>query len=293
MSTATLANDRDLLAMARMVNTERVDVPVEHGLPPSLLIDLTRQIGCDVIGLVEFDSTGRTCPFVQSIPFLVSRTPDPAGAPVTDFDPVQWSHYWECECCSYPDRSGDFRSVVGIGDFYSDRQWRSIGTRCGINRPLGFAHSLMLTLPVPGATRASGRSVRLCLFRGPGRDFTDRDRAVLTLLRPHLLESYLAAERQRHPTPRLTQRQRDLMQLVAAGHTNTQIARRLGVSEGTVRTHLEHVYARLEVSSRTAAVLRAFPEMWPGSAGNSPEVHLEAGAVQRHSDRGALKVPLR
>ena len=278
MSTPMCASDRDLLALARMVNTERADVPAERGLPPSLLTDLTQQISCDVIGLAEFDSTRQVCPFVQAIPFPVPRTPDPAGAPVTDFDPVQWSNYWKCECCSYPDRSGDLRSVVGIGDFYSDRQWRSMGTQCGINRPLGFAHTLMLTLPAPGAMGASGRSLRLFLFRGPGPDFTDRDRAILTLLRPHVLESYLAAERHRHPTRRLTQRQRDLMQLVAAGHTNTQIARRLGVSEGTVRTHLEHVYARLEVSSRTAAVLRAFPEIWP----DSPEAP-GGGEIQRRT----------
>jgi len=47
---------------------------------------------------------------------------------------------------------------------------------------------------------------------------------------------------------------------VAAGHTNTQIASRLGVTEGTVRTHLENIYERLLGSSRTAAVTRAFPD---------------------------------
>ena len=57
--------------------------------------------------------------------------------------------------------------------------------------------------------------------------------------------------------PRLTPRQKDLLRLVAAGHTNTQIARRLGISEGTVRTHLENIYQRLQVSSRAAAVTRA------------------------------------
>jgi DNA-binding NarL/FixJ family response regulator len=45
---------------------------------------------------------------------------------------------------------------------------------------------------------------------------------------------------------------------VAAGHTNAQIARRLGICEATVRTHLEHIYTRLGVSSRTAAVAHAF-----------------------------------
>ena len=58
--------------------------------------------------------------------------------------------------------------------------------------------------------------------------------------------------------PRLTPRRNELMRLLAAGHTNSHIARWLGVSEGTVRTHLESIYDKLGVSSRTAAVIRAF-----------------------------------
>jgi DNA-binding CsgD family transcriptional regulator len=47
------------------------------------------------------------------------------------------------------------------------------------------------------------------------------------------------------------------VRLLAAGHTNTQIARQLGISGGTVRTPLENLYERLGVSSRTAAITRA------------------------------------
>ncbi len=65
-------------------------------------------------------------------------------------------------------------------------------------------------------------------------------------------------ERRRQPRPDLTERQRQVLDLLAAGHTNGQIARRLGVSEGTIRTHLEHIYRRLGVTSRTAAVTHAF-----------------------------------
>ena len=98
------------------------------------------------------------------------------------------------------------------------------------------------------------------MHRGPGPDFSERDRALLVLLRPHLYQACLDAERRRHPVPRFTPRQNELLRLLAAGHTNSQIARRLGISEGTVRTHLENIYDKLGVSSRTAAVIRAFPD---------------------------------
>ena len=119
----------------------------------------------------------------------------------------------------------------------------------------------MLCLPEPPRTAGPGRYVRLTFIRGPGPDFSERDRAVLTLLRPHLDQAYLDAERRRHPVPQLTPRHRELLRLVAAGHTNAQIARRLGVSEGTVRTHLKNIYQRLQVSSRTAAVTSAFSDL--------------------------------
>jgi len=75
-----------------------------------------------------------------------------------------------------------------------------------------------------------------------------------------LHQAYLDAERRRRGVPRLTRRQWELLRLVAAGHTNFQIGRRLGVSERTVSKHLENIYGRLQVSSRMAAVTRAFPD---------------------------------
>ncbi len=232
-----------------------MDLPGRGGLPPSLLTDLAGQIRCDVVGLAGFDSGRQHTWFLQTSPWFLPSGPDRGQAVVTDVDPVNWQHYWNCEPCSYPDRTGDLLSVVGIGDFYSARQWRNVGTRCGISRPLGFAHDLMLTLP-PASSPVPGRTVRLFFFRESGPDFSERDRAVLTLLRPHLQQAYLDAERSLHPVPHLTPRQRDVMQLLASGHTNAQIARRLGVSEGTVRTHLKDIYQRLDVSNRTAAVMR-------------------------------------
>ncbi len=254
MSTPVRASEGDLRALAGIIGADRPDVP-EAGLPESLLADLMGQIRCDVIAFEGFDSGRQETWFLQSIPGR--------GGPVADdLDPVHWQHYWDCQPCSYPDRTGDLRHIVTVADFYSERQWHSVGTYCDVYRPQGFEHDLMLTLPPPpGLDTGRGRTVRLFFFRGPGPGFSERDRALLTLLRPHLHQAYLDAENRRHPLPRLTPRQAELLRLVAAGHTNTQIARRLGISEGTVRTHLENIYDRLQVSSRTAAVTRAFPAL--------------------------------
>ena len=253
MTAPVRVSEGDLRALAGIVSEGRPDVPAKEGLPPSLLADLMGQIRCDVTAFGGFDSGRQE---TSSTQFL----PDGGEAVAADAAPVNWEHYWQCQSCSYPDRTGDLRSIVTIADFYSVRQWHSVGTRCGINRPLGFEHALMLTLPAtPGPVPGPGRTMRLFLFRGPGRAFSDRDRALLTLLRPHMHQAYLDAERRRHPVPQLTSRQWELMRLVAAGLTNAQIARQLGVAEGTVRIHLGNVYERLEVSSRTAAVARAFP----------------------------------
>jgi len=52
---------------------------------------------------------------------------------------------------------------------------------------------------------------------------------------------------------KLSPTQKRVLELVVAGNSNAGIARRLGVSEGTVKTHLSNIYARLEVSSRVEA----------------------------------------
>ena len=55
--------------------------------------------------------------------------------------------------------------------------------------------------PGAGRTAGPGRSVRLYFVRGSGPEFSERDRALLTLLRPHLHQAYLDAERRRNPSP--------------------------------------------------------------------------------------------
>jgi DNA-binding CsgD family transcriptional regulator len=255
MSTPVRASDQDLRALAGIVSEDRPDLPEGEGLPLSLLADLMGQISCDGLSFDGWDSGQQMCWFSQQIPS------GDAAIAYEGLDQVFWAHYWCCQPCSYAARTGDQRSAIKVSDFYSARQWHSTGMYTDHTRPLGEEHYLMVCLPraLP-RTAGPGQYVRLTLKRGPGPDFTERDRAVLMLLGPHLDQAYLDAGRRRHPIPQLTPRQRDVLHLVAAGHTNTQIARRLSISEGTVRSHLENIYKRLHVSSRTAAVTRAFAD---------------------------------
>lgn len=57
--------------------------------------------------------------------------------------------------------------------------------------------------------------------------------------------------------PALTNRERDVLALLADGLGNKQIAARLGISTSTVKTHLELLFEKLEVSTRAEAVATA------------------------------------
>lgn len=61
----------------------------------------------------------------------------------------------------------------------------------------------------------------------------------------------------RTPEARLSQREAEVLALVAAGKSNREIGRELFLSEATVKSHLVHIFAKLDVTSRTAAVAKA------------------------------------
>lgn len=55
----------------------------------------------------------------------------------------------------------------------------------------------------------------------------------------------------------LSQREREVLSALAQGYRNKQISAELGVSVGTVKTHLRHIFRKLQVEDRTGAVLKA------------------------------------
>ncbi len=236
-------SDRDMRTMLEIANYRDGGGPAE-GMPWAVLHGLRELISCEGVAFFHLDSAQQATLSGQDVPH-----DDLTDAQGEDLRQAFWTHYRTCEPCCYPDDTGDLTSVITLSDFYSQRELRATGMYADYMRPFGVEREILMCLP-----SARYRTLRLLLFRGRGPDFSDRDRALLTLLRPHLYAAY--REGTRPPAPDLTARQQELLQLVATGYTNSQIARRLEVAESTVRKHLENIFERLQVTSRTAAVAR-------------------------------------
>ena len=125
-------------------------------------------------------------------------------------------------------------------------------------RPLG-AHQ-QLSIPY----RMTGSTYRAFVLARDGADFDEADLLLATRLQPALvaldrhlqLSSVLGVQgiAWEDPRGRLSARETIVLRLLAQGHTAESISRRLLSSPRTVHKHLEHIYRKLDVSDRLAAV---------------------------------------
>ena len=165
---------------------------------------------------------------------------------------------------------------------------REIYTR--VYRPLGVEFQIAFTLPGDRE-----RILGVALSRGK-RDFSDDERDLLSRARPFLIQAYRnaarytreLAEARRHGARAsapaladlwalgLTARQAEVMQLLAGGAADREIAAQLSISERTVHKHLQRCYRQLGVGNRIDAVaaarsvVPAAGERAPGAAPDDP-----------------------
>lgn len=197
-----------------------------------LLAPLRRLVGCDVL------FWNRTQLEPRRLLAEVGYPIDPAAPDVTY---EEWARHVD----EHPIMCGKYGPVVAISDVYTSGQFRNTWMYQHAFKPR-VKHEIGVHL-----SHRSGQLHVVSLSRGGGRDFSPRDRLVLEVLQPHLDAAF---RRLAFPSPPLTPRETEVMRWVREGCGNTQIARRMGIGEGTVEKHLEHVYARTGARNRVQAL---------------------------------------
>jgi DNA-binding CsgD family transcriptional regulator len=208
---------------------------------PDLLVELGRLIPADFVTFAEAGVwVGRPGESDEELGFAEDELPD-----------AEW-HKTVCrgEDPIAEQRLRGSRETLMYSDFLTQRQLRRTHFHAECLRLYEANYRIMLRVPAQPW-------VEIYLDR-KGADFSERDRLVLDLLRPHLGRIYAegVARRRAVAAAGLTARETEVLELVASGKTNGEIARALWLSAGTVRKHLENAFAKLGVHTRTAAAAR-------------------------------------
>ena len=245
---------RDLRAILEFV-AEAGEVEFETPYPGEIVVRIGELVPCLEIHYQEFDVRAR------ATRALIPGDPED--------DPDLDAQYWKlgpCPIVRYRCATGDL-AAVRLSDVADWRRYAETPLYREYFRPSGIKHMADLGLPDRAGLRRS-----LVLFRGlADRDFRQRDREVLETLRPHLRQLETTAALRRRLSRRLasqqqpwaaaasplSRREREVVELVAEGKTNAQIAAELWIAPGTVKKHLDHVYEKLGVAHRSAAATYA------------------------------------
>lgn len=248
--TATLP-ESDLHALFLLLEEARRDDPGEL-VPWALLDGLSRLIHADSVQLTEMD-WAHECLVQQQ----VLEADEPTAVTNTVKDEGTATYFGASRnfvACTDPQLSVQTARATRFSDFYTDREYLDTQAWAEYYRYAPVRSCLAVRLPCP-----PGHARRVVFMRSTFKHFTDRDVMLLTLLRPHLYEIYLDAERRRHGTPQLTPREWEILQLAGEGLPNAAIARRLVISPATVRKHMEHIFDTVGVHSRLEAAALALP----------------------------------
>ncbi|QIF01381.1 helix-turn-helix transcriptional regulator [Roseimicrobium sp. ORNL1] len=137
-----------------------------------------------------------------------------------------------------------------ISDFITQRELHDLGLYQEVYKYLGIERQMALSVhPAPGELVSM-------VLSSSTRDYTERDRVVLSLLQPAIQRAF-AVMRHRTLFASLSSREAEVLSWVAEAKTNKEIALILGISARTVQKHLETIFTKLGVETRTAAALWA------------------------------------
>ena len=237
--------ERDAAALLEIVHDGAADVGREP-FPPSVLRAIARLIPSDAcVGYQEADVAGR---------FRVVDLLEVVGEPLSAaaeaaVDTFGWQNPLHCRLHAREAR------VLRLSDLLTRRQRRTLEWNALVWRPHGIDDALRVWLPAE-----LGRARSIYLERS-GKNYTDREVRLFSLVRPHLIRIQKNAQfRRRFDRHKaMTPREAEVLGWIARGKTNSEIARLLFISPHTVRKHIENIFEKLGVRTRTAAALYARP----------------------------------
>ena len=144
--------------------------------------------------------------------------------------------------------------AIKFSDFMTRRELHGLDIYHLIYAEISIEYQMAFQVPAP-----DGKVFGFALSRGHS-DYSERDRAVLNAFRPFVENAYARVVSPPQPLPPkalgLTPRQAEVLGHLSSGRSNLQIAEAMQISERTVHKHLENIYHRLDVPSRSAAVAR-------------------------------------
>jgi DNA-binding NarL/FixJ family response regulator len=273
---------------AALATIEAADAAASLTQLPGLLIPaLVDLVGADSALWTELDVAPGRGQTPGPLPGRVVGYPEPLLTEDTALSLEQHARDFPLTCHTRP--GGDGRPIRR-SDLQSMRSFRSSGMYADVAQKIGVDQMLATALK-PG-------SLHICIsLNRADFDFTPTAVDLLTRLRP-LLTRRVARLAAGHvmlargtPAPQLTARQEQVLRLVADGLTDAAIGHRLGCSPRTVDKHLEHVYRRLGVSCRTAAIAAACAALMDTAAASGLQVQdtaaLQAAAVRRPGGPGS------
>jgi DNA-binding CsgD family transcriptional regulator len=226
-----------------------------------LLHALRRAVPADWVSLDDVGPDGDT------IIVIIDPPIDPAQHPTF----ARYAH--QNPLVEHYNETHDGRALR-ITDVVTRDEFRAREIYTVLYEPLGVEHQLAFTLP-----HTKDRILGVVLSRNRSSpNFTDEERDLTEQARPFLIQAYRNAIRysevlnSKRPsevvfqTPQLdslvalglTNRQADVLQLLATGASERDIAERLGISHRTVQKHLERCYRCLGVTNRSRAAAMAW-----------------------------------
>jgi len=164
-----------------------------------------------------------------------------------------------------------------LSDVVTPAQFHETDLYRELYAPIGVEHQISFALP------SAGEQILAIALSRRETDFTDEERTLLALARPHLIQIYRNAllhtdlisrsSRRSAASPDqktleslgLTPAQANVLRLIAAGRSTSDVAGDLRISERTVEKHLQRIYQRLGVGDRSAAIHRAWEASLPST----------------------------